>query len=161
MNGNARREDGFTLIELLVVMSIAALLFVLIAPSGPRQRDRAEMANSARAIAAALRMARSRAIASDRPAIFAVDVEAGRFTGAAAGTIGELPRGASVMLTTTQDETSSASRGAIRFYPDGSSTGGGLTILRSADRYDVLVDWLTGAVSIHEQHGPALLSSTR
>jgi general secretion pathway protein H len=155
MSKKVWRADGFTLIELLVVMTIAALLFVLVAPSGARQRDRAELAGSARAIAAALRMARSRAIASDRPAIFAVDVEAGRFTGAMAGTTGELPRGASVMLTTTQDETASASRGAIRFYPDGSSTGGGLTILRSADRYDVLVDWLTGAVSIHEQHASA------
>jgi general secretion pathway protein H len=84
--------------------------------------------------------------------VFAVDVEARRFAGVAAGAVGELPRGASVVLTTSQDQAVSASLGAIRFFPDGSSTGGGVAILRKPDRYDVLVDWLTGAVSIHEQH---------
>jgi general secretion pathway protein H len=148
-------DRGFTLIELLVVMAIAAFLIVLVAPSGVRQRDRAELAGSARAIAAGLRLARSQAIASARPTVFVVDVASRHFTSAAGGLVGEMPRGASIALTTAEDEVATASVGAIRFFPDGSSTGGTVAILRRPDRYDVRVDWLTGSVSIHEQDASA------
>jgi general secretion pathway protein H len=39
-------------------------------------------------------------------------------------------------------------RGAIRFYPDGSSTGGRITVTFGRTQYLVDVDWLTGRVSI-------------
>ena len=38
--------------------------------------------------------------------------------------------------------------GAIRFYPDGSSTGGRITVASGERKYLVDVDWLTGRVSI-------------
>src|SRR6266851_4843445 len=38
---------------------------------------------------------------------------------------------------------------AIRFFPDGSSTGGGVALSLGGERYDILVDWLTGGVSVH------------
>jgi general secretion pathway protein H len=154
VNRRARTDGGFTLIELLVVLAIAALLFVLVAPSGARQRDRAELARSARAIAAGLQATRSRAIIDNRPSVFGIDVDSRRFTGAGENVVGELPRGASFILTTTADEAASASLAGIRFFPDGSSTGGGIVLTRGSDRSDILVDWLTGAVSIHEQHAP-------
>jgi general secretion pathway protein H len=87
--------------------------------------------------------------------VFIVDVESRRFTGAEGGVVGELPHGTSITLTTADDEIVSPSVGTIRFFPDGSSTGGGLAILRRPDRYDVLVDWLTGGVSIYERKATA------
>jgi general secretion pathway protein H len=41
--------------------------------------------------------------------------------------------------------------GSIRFFPDGSSTGGGVLLESDQAGYDVLVDWLTGGISIHER----------
>jgi hypothetical protein len=38
--------------------------------------------------------------------------------------------------------------GVIRFFGDGSSTGGSVTILQGERRSDVTVDWLTGRVSL-------------
>ena len=38
--------------------------------------------------------------------------------------------------------------GSIRFFGDGSSTGGSVTILQGERRSDVTVDWLTGRVSL-------------
>ena len=45
---------------------------------------------------------------------------------------------------------SSDKRGAIRFYPDGSSTGGRITVSSGERKFLVDVDWLTGRVSIED-----------
>jgi len=53
-------------------------------------------------------------------------------------------------LYAAQSEVSSERRGSIRFYPDGSSTGGRITVAAGERKYLVDVDWLTGRVSINE-----------
>lgn len=145
------RASGFTLLELVVALAIAALLFVLVLPAGSRQRDHAEMATTARTVAAALRATRSRAIVAGEPELFEVDVQRAAYHAAGAPAAQALPRGVRVVLYTAQANQNGETAGAIQFYPDGSSTGGGVTLLRGDDRYDVLVSWLTGGVSVHEQ----------
>lgn len=139
---------GFTLLELMVALAIAALMLAVALPSGARQRQSAELASSARAVAAALRLTRSRAILADRPANFVVDLGHALYRADGRAAPQPFPRGTQVALFTTEEELSPTS-GTIRFYPDGSSTGGGLALSRGDGRYDVLVDWLTGGVSIH------------
>ena len=141
-------QRGFTLIELLVVLVIASLLLAFIIPFGGGHRERAELARSVDDMASALRMTRSRAIRDDRPEAFLVDVGATRYRGADTARLGGFPAGTRLTLVTTEDEKQSAALGSIRFFPDGSSTGGGITIVKGTLRYDVLVDWLTGGVSI-------------
>ncbi|HEX9462202.1 MAG TPA: GspH/FimT family pseudopilin [Alphaproteobacteria bacterium] len=147
----ADRTRGFTLLELVVVLAIAAALFALALPSGARQRDHAEMANAARTVAAALRATRSKAITVGRPAAFAIDIASARYGAAGARSAEQLPRGTQVALVTTETERRGDTTGLIRFYPDGSSTGGGVSLSRGGDHFQVLVNWLTGGVSIHEQ----------
>ena len=60
-----------------------------------------------------------------------------------------MPTGSHISLSTAQQEQLNAATGAIRFFPDGSSTGGGVGLSLGAERYDIQVDWLTGGVSIH------------
>ena len=60
-----------------------------------------------------------------------------------------MPTGSHITLYTAQEEQLSGTIGAIRFFPDGSSTGGGVALSLGAERYDILVDWLTGGVSVH------------
>jgi general secretion pathway protein H len=143
---NAR---GFTLIELLVVLAIAGLVLAVAMPMGGRHSERAQLARSVGDMASALRLTRSRAIREDSSEAFLVDIRTARYRGAAAARSGEFPPGTQLTLVTTEDERQSATLGSIRFFPDGSSTGGGITIERGALRYDVRVDWLTGNVSIH------------
>jgi general secretion pathway protein H len=38
--------------------------------------------------------------------------------------------------------------GAIRFYPDGGSSGGGVVVRDGGRRFIVLVDWLSGNISV-------------
>jgi len=42
---------------------------------------------------------------------------------------------------------------AIRFYPDGSSTGGSIDLSVNGEGYRIKVDWLTGGVSLDGDPG--------
>lgn len=140
---------GFTLLELTVALLIAALLLVMVVPSGNHRYASAELRVSARDVAAALRLTRSRAIAANREAEFALDLAHAVYRPAGAAAPVPLPNGTRIALFTAEEEMLSDTAGAIRFFPDGSSSGGGVALSRGGERYDVLVDWLTGGVSIH------------
>lgn len=144
------RQAGFTLIEILVVLAIMVILVAVVAPFGARPRERAALAKDAREIAEALRLTRSRAIVTNRPMVFLVDVRQSVYRAGGSTAPASLPSGTRLALTTTEDQELSDAVGTIRFYPDGSSSGGGVAIADAVGRYDVLVDWLTGGVTIHE-----------
>ena len=143
-NGSDRRERGFTLVELLVVLGILALVLALVPPLLSSGRTAAELSATARAIAAALRETRGLAIGRGRTEAFLVDTGTGTFGGA---TLHRAPAGIGLSLFTTSDDAVDATRGFIRFFPDGSSTGGGVRLVQGDRRSDVLVDWLSGRVS--------------
>jgi len=58
-----------------------------------------------------------------------------------------------VRLATAAEEQESPRIGRIRFYPDGSASGGGVLLSRDGERLAVLVDWLTGTVEVHRDVG--------
>ena len=150
----SREPSGFTLIEILVVFAIMTLLIGILMPMGRHQRDRAALASSAHQIASAMRLTRSRAVVENRPMAFLIDIKRDLYrAGLAAPTA--IPPGYQVALMTTEDQLLSESVGSIRFYADGSSTGGGIALTSAAGRYDILVDWLTGGISVHESGGSA------
>ena len=62
----------------------------------------------------------------------------------------KLPEKIDITLFTARSEQQSQLQGAIRFFPDGSSTGGRVTLSGDSVRFLVDVDWLTGKVSIIE-----------
>jgi general secretion pathway protein H len=55
-----------------------------------------------------------------------------------------------VSLYTAQSETVDETAGRIRFFPDGSATGGQVTLRGGAVQRKVDVNWLTGEVKIRE-----------
>jgi len=63
----------------------------------------------------------------------------------------KLPDGVALKLYTAQSELLGGATGNIRFFPDGSSTGGAITVSGPKLAYRVNIDWLTGAVAIVEQ----------
>lgn len=141
---------GFTLIELLAVLFIGALIYALILGTPFRGVSAADLKAAARTVASGLRQAQSTAMTTRRDATLTLDVEAREFEVAGAGQSQRLPDGIELKLFTAQTEVTSGRRGAIRFYPDGSSTGGRITVGAGQRKYLVDVDWLTGRVSIGE-----------
>jgi general secretion pathway protein H len=88
------------------------------------------------------------AMVSRRDAVLTVDMEAHAYVLAGETEAKALPKDIELKLFTAQSEILSDTRGGIRFYPDGSSTGGRITVKAGERQYLVDVDWLTGRVSI-------------
>ena len=148
--GDAGRCRGITLIELLVVMAILALTLVVMAPMVMRGSAGVGLAAAARNVAAGLRLARSEAVSQNREVTFELDVAQRSYRVAGATHNFDESGSLSVELFTARSEQLGSERGAIRFFPDGGSTGGGVTIGNDSREFRILVDWLTGKVSIVE-----------
>ncbi len=59
-----------------------------------------------------------------------------------------LPKAVELKLFTAQRDLIDAKSGAIRFFPDGGSNGGRVTIASGERKFEIDVDWLTGRVAI-------------
>jgi general secretion pathway protein H len=142
------RAAGVTLIELLVVLALMALLATIALPLlGPGVSTTA-MKGAARELAAALRTARSEAMATRRETVVFIDLEGRRFAIGNAPQAREFPKEIEVKLFTAQMDIVDDKVGGIRFYPDGGSNGGRVTLASGERKFEVDVDWLTGRVAI-------------
>jgi general secretion pathway protein H len=141
--------SGFTLVELLVVLAIAALVLTAVPPLISAALPGVELKGAARRTLASLRLTRETAIRTGRNAALVVDVEAHTLSLAGHQTVG-LPGGISLRLNAATREMLTEQRGAIRFFPDGSSTGGAIILARPTAEgqagYQIGVNWLTGRV---------------
>jgi general secretion pathway protein H len=146
----AKREVGFTLLELIVVLVIGALAYTVILGVPMRGPSTADLKAAARTLASGLRQAQTTAMATRRDATLMLDLESREFAVSGVEGTRSLPRDIELKLFTDQKEAISESKGAIRFYPDGSSTGGRITVASGERKYLVDVDWITGRVSIDD-----------
>jgi general secretion pathway protein H len=140
---------GFTLFELLVVIAIIGLVLAVVPGFLMRDPPGLQVDVAARAIADGLRQARSHAVLANREEVFALDIEGRQFRAGQGQPLKQLDKGLELGLLTARSELLAADAGQIRFFPDGSSTGGRIAIARAEIRAEVAVDWLTGEVSIH------------
>ena len=146
--------QGFTLLELLVVLALATLLIALVPPLISAALPGVELKSSARKVAAGLRLAREEAIRHGRDVAMIVDLEDHSYQ--VEGTFRRvvLPKGVELSLVVAENEMGSDQRGAIRFFPDGGSTGGRVTLARSGSGWQIGAQWLTGRVEIIPRTGP-------
>lgn len=143
-----RGSRGFTLIELLVVLLLLGLMYGLAAPMLGAGSTGVDMKAASRQLAAGLRKARGVAVTEQREAVLTLDVEGRRFSVTGDPKIYALPRQLELALFTAQSELVREKTGNIRFFPDGTSTGGRVTVSAGESKQEVDVDWLTGRVKI-------------
>jgi general secretion pathway protein H len=139
-----RRGRGFTLLELLVVIALMAMAFGLASFSVGQGLQAARERQVMREMVAALRQARLQAVLSGAPAVLSLDLQRRTFQapGQRPGQWpGQWPADMGVQLT------SASELGAqVAFYPDGSSSGGNLLLVRDGRQWRIDVGWLTGSV---------------
>ncbi|NVZ07653.1 GspH/FimT family pseudopilin [Allochromatium humboldtianum] len=142
-----RRTRGFTLVELLVVMAIAAVVMTAVPTLFSAAFPGLEMKSAARRTAATLRLARESAIRRGEETTVLVDLEQHRLTLAGYRAL-SLPERLSLRLDAASSELIDEQRGTIRFFPDGSSTGGRLVLSHDGHGYQIGVIWLTGRIEL-------------
>ena len=146
-------ERGFTLMELMAVIALIGLTYMLLPKmvfggvSGP------ELKSNVRAVATGLRLARDFAINGHKEAQLTIDLAAREFTLPGDPRAHKLNDKIDLKLYTSQADLVSEKTAAIRFYPDGSSNGGRVTVGAGGRNFGVTVDWLTGRVTVAELSG--------
>lgn len=145
------RQAGFTLLELLVVLVIVALSYAIVPRLFHKGVSNAELKSAARQMATGLRKMRSEAINTQKEKTFTLDRKTHVFRLAGESKNHPLPSEADLTVTTIASEVQSKDSGAIRFFPDGSASGGHVAIKYQDMQYVVNVDWLTGRVSVMEK----------
>jgi general secretion pathway protein H len=150
------RAKGFTLLEILIVITIVGLSYVLLPKMFFSGVSGAELKSNARQVAGGLKLARDAAIYSRKPALLTIDLANREFKVDGDERVHKLHPEVELKLYTAQDDLISETSGTIRFFADGSSNGGRVTVGSGGRAYLIDVDWLTGRVSIDEsQDGKA------
>lgn len=152
------KTKGFSLLEVMVVLVIMALIMVIIPPFLPNVMASTYVKSAARELAASLKHARSQAIdhQSETTLVVNVDQESYMLTKGSRNLKSNnqtyknlvLPDDVALTLITAESEQLSEHEGQIRFFPDGSSTGGQIKLAFKDQEYLIDVHWLTGRVKI-------------
>ena len=144
-----RRAAGFTLIELVAVIVLIALIFAMVSLSFSKSLASAKVQAASRDLVAALRYTRGQAIVTGKSTSLELDIENNRYMVPPRRVV-NLPSNMRMSLLTADNEVTGQSSGRIRFFPDGASTGGHISVFLGNDEWRINVDWLTGMVSREE-----------
>jgi general secretion pathway protein H len=140
------QAEGYTLAEMLTVLSLLALFAMLSFPGNIGSKARSDMDSQAKTIVAMLKAARLAAISGNTET--SVDVNVVGRSIAARGSAERLQVSGDIglsMLTAQREAQSTV--GSIRFFPDGTSTGGTLELKRGEREIRLEIQWLTGKIS--------------
>lgn len=149
-------QRGFTLMELMVVFAIAALVVGVSIPFTARLFDTMQYRDAVREITAAATSARYQAITSGQPMdlVLYPDIRgysvntASNSTNVDRDRMETLADDLRMEVISAREVSPGGGLAAIRFYPQGSSTGGSVSVLRaSGEGVRLRVDWLLGRVT--------------
>ena len=143
-----RDVRGVTLLELLIVLALMAIVAGFVMPMFGGPVPTSELRATARQLAAGLRLAQSEAVSQRRQTFLVLDVAGKRFKVDNDPHEHKLPSKIELKLFTAQNDLVNESIGSIRFFPDGGSNGGRITVAAGERKFDVDIDWLTGRVAI-------------
>ncbi|MCH9698310.1 MAG: GspH/FimT family pseudopilin [Gammaproteobacteria bacterium] len=143
-----RREQGFTLIEMILVLVIAGLAIGVVASNFSTGFAGVRLKSAVNDIASALRYTRGQAISKGKEAVFTLDVDKRSYTISTRSKVHMLPEILDLTVNTAQSEINGDGKGSIRFFADGSSTGGRVEIKSDAGKRFVDINWLTGQILI-------------
>lgn len=152
MNDNKRmlKTNGFTLIELLIVIVIIAMAAAVAVPNIGSGNQTATLNGAARELTSALRFARGHALTHRKESIVLINLEDNSYQITDKNKVFKLAKDIEITLDVAQSQIIAGKQGGIRFFPDGSSTGGRVTLELAKNKRQLDVNWLTGQVEFNE-----------
>ncbi|MEM7251180.1 MAG: GspH/FimT family protein [Pseudomonadota bacterium] len=142
-----RHVRGFTLFELLIVLVLLALALGIVVPS-LGGGSATELRSAAADLSSALRKVRAEAMTRNRSVVLTLDVERKAIRIGDTPSERRLPQGVEYELFTADTERTGDTSGRVRFFPNGSSTGGRVTVSVGERSLLVDIDWFTGRVRV-------------
>jgi len=146
-----RSSRGFSLIEIVAVIFLIALAVSAVSISFSKSMSGAKVQAATRDMIAALRYTRGQAIVKGKESTFDLNIANNSYQAPGRSTV-QLPKNMRLALYTADQEIINETAGRIRFFPDGASTGGHISVLMERVEWRISVDWLTGAVTREELH---------
>jgi general secretion pathway protein H len=143
----ATRANGFTLLEMLAVILLIGIAAAAVSISVTQGLASARVRAASSELAGALRAVRAQAIVRGQDQHLDVDTRANSYRNAKQQDV-RLPKGMRVSITSAKEDQPNDHTGRIRFFPDGSSTGGRITLQSGKREWHVNVSWLTGEVRV-------------
>ncbi|MEW4983048.1 MAG: GspH/FimT family pseudopilin [Cycloclasticus sp.] len=145
------KRNGFTLLEILLVLTISSVLLVFVAPDMYRTISGMTLPKATQELATALRRSSSQAVNASTPASLLLNVKERSYQLSGSEKVYQLPKDLDVTILTGAGLVRGASSGAIFFYPDGSSSGGRISLQQGEREQQIHINWLTGEVDIDSE----------
>ncbi|NOQ64658.1 MAG: prepilin-type N-terminal cleavage/methylation domain-containing protein [Methyloprofundus sp.] len=144
-----RRQYGFTLIELLIVIVVIAMTAAVVAPNIGSGNKTASLNAAAREIASGLRYTRGHALSYSKETTLLFNLEDNTYRITDKKKTYKIAKDIEVSLEIAESQQVDEAHGGIRFFPDGSSTGGRIILEIAENKHQLDVNWLTGHVDIY------------
>lgn len=142
-----RRAAGFTLLEMLAVILLIGIAAAAVSVSVSQGLASARINAASSELVAAMRATRAQAIVKGHEQNFDVNLRQLTYQNIRHQDVA-LPKGLRLSMTSAKEDQPNDHVGRIRFFPDGSSTGGRVTLTSGKREWHVNVSWLTGDVRV-------------
>jgi len=141
-------QQGFTLIELSVVLVIVVLGFSVISINISSGNQTTQLYAISRDLVSALRYARGQALTTHHTLSLALNLSADTYQIESQNKQYRMPGEIELTAVIAQDEFKQGQTAHIRFYPDGSSSGGRITLTWGTQIAIIDINWLSGKIEL-------------
>lgn len=132
----------------MVVLFIMVLGFSIVGVNLSSSNNTTEHQRVAADIVSALRYARGMALMSRRESTVTFDLDENSYIVDKREKTYEIPKTIKVTLVTAQSQLLGQKQASIRFFADGSSTGGRVSLKRGENIWQIDINWLTGQIEL-------------
>jgi general secretion pathway protein H len=144
-------SKGFTLLELMLVLFVVILGFSVIGLNISSGNDATELQSAARDLVSALRFAKGQALISHQETTVALNLNENTYIVSDREKVYSIPDTIALTVVTAQEELTGKGMASIRFFPDGSSSGGRIKLERNSALWQIDINWLTGQIELENK----------
>ncbi|MCB1581946.1 MAG: prepilin-type N-terminal cleavage/methylation domain-containing protein [Marinicella sp.] len=142
-----KKHLGFTLIEVIVVLVMLATLAGIVAFNMSGSLKASKIRGASKELVAALRYTRSQAVIKHEEQRLMLNVTEKSYQAPGRPKV-ILPEGMELKVFAAESEIPAEDQAGFRFFSDGSSTGGRVTLIYEDRFWRINVAWLTGEVRL-------------
>ena len=144
-----KSQPGFTLLEILVVMVMIVVIMGFFSSNMMRSLDKAKIRAASKDLVSAMRYTRGQAVVKHEQKSITFNVKEKTYKAPRKKTV-KIPQEMEMYVYTAESDIANDSTGSIRFFSDGSSTGGWVKLTYGDKIWQINVNWLTGEISMIE-----------